>query len=84
MGMADPAADAMINRMLTVEDQDDFRAAVRALDRVLTAARYVIPIWRYDVGRIAHVKEMKFPERQSIYGDGPDFMPGMWWYDAGE
>ena len=83
MGVASPAVDAMIDAMLASETPEDFTAATRALDRVLTAGRYVIPIWSFDVGRIAHIRELKFPETVPIYGDGPQYMPEVWWYDAG-
>lgn len=83
MGVASPAVDAMIDAMLVSETREDFTAATRALDRVLTAGRYVIPIWSFDVGRIAHIRELKFPETVPIYGDGPQYMPEVWWYDAG-
>lgn len=81
MGVASPAVDAMINAMLDSETREDFVAATRALDRVLTAGRYVIPIWSFDVGRIAHVSALKFPETVPIYGDGPQYMPEVWWYE---
>lgn len=80
MGIDDPAVDAMIDAMLTSESREDFVAATRALDRVLTAGRYVIPIWSFDVGRIAHIKELKHPDTFPIYGDGPSYMPEIWWY----
>ncbi|WP_224823700.1 extracellular solute-binding protein [Cognatishimia sp. MH4019] len=81
MGVSNPAIEAMINEMLNASDQDDFRAAVRALDRVLTSGRYVIPIWHNPVSRLAHVKELKFPERLPMYGDWPGFQPDVWWYE---
>lgn len=80
MGMASPAADAMIDAMLTAETREEFTAAVRALDRVLTTGRYVIPIWQYDVGRIAHIRQLRYPDRLPIYGDRLGFMPDVWWY----
>ncbi len=80
MGVQDPAVDAMIETMLTAPDQETFIAATRALDRLLTAGRYVIPFWAYTSGRIAHVKEMKAPEVIPIYGDGPAYMPHVWWW----
>ncbi|MGR3759355.1 extracellular solute-binding protein [Roseobacteraceae bacterium NS-SX3] len=82
MGIDSPAAEAMIDAMLTAEGTGDFTAAVRALDRVLTAGRYVIPIWQFDKGRIAHVKQLRYPERLPIYGDRTEFMPDVWWYQA--
>lgn len=82
MGMRAPAADAMIDAMLTARSRDDFVAATRALDRVLTAGRYVIPIHQYAVGRIAHIRELQYPEDNlPIYGDGIGFLPEVWWYE---
>ncbi len=80
MGVSSPAVDGMIDSMLASESREDFVAATRALDRVLTAGRYVIPIWSFDVGRIAHVSALKYPETLPIYGDGPQYMPEVWWY----
>ncbi|PSL17174.1 extracellular solute-binding protein [Shimia abyssi] len=81
MGVKSPVIDSLITSMLTSESQDDFIAATRALDRVLTSGRHVIPIWNYAVGRIAHRKEMHFPDTLPIYGDGADWMPALWWWE---
>ena len=80
MGMNSPAAEAMIATMVAARDQDDFIAAVQALDRILTTGRYVIPIWYSDVARLAHRQELKYPERLPLYGDWPGFQPEVWWY----
>jgi peptide/nickel transport system substrate-binding protein len=32
------------------------------------------------VGRIAHKKELRFPETLPIYGDRTEFMPHVWWH----
>ena len=80
MGMKSPAAEAMIRAMLTARDRTEFVAATRALDRVLTAGRYVIPIHQYSVGRIAHKSQLTYPsDRLPIYGDGIGFLPEVWW-----
>lgn len=81
MGVSTPAVDGMIDGMLSARGEADFAAAVRALDRVLMAGRYVIPFWQFTTGQIAHIKEMKHPQVLPIYGDGPNFMPEVWWYD---
>ena len=81
MGMKSPAAEAMIAALLTSESQEDFLAATRALDRILTAGRYVIPIWYNPVSRIAHAKELKYPEKLPMYGDWIGFQPDVWWYE---
>ena len=81
MGAKDPAIDAMIEAMLTARTAEDSLAATRALDRLLIAGRYVVPFWQFTTGRIAHVKEMSYPDVIPIYGDGPDWMPQFWWYE---
>ena len=80
MGVKSPAVDAMIGRLLTSESQDDFVAAVKALDRTLTAGRYVIPIYQWNISRIAHSKNLHFPETMPIFGDWPGWQPDVWWY----
>lgn len=81
MGMKSPAAEAMIERLLTSESQDAFVAATKALDRVLTSGRYVVPVWHVPVARIAHVKELRYPKQLPMYGDWIGFQPDVWWYE---
>lgn len=81
MGMNVPAAEEMIRTLINAGDQEEFIAATQALDRVLTAGRYVIPFWYSDHSRLAHVKELKYPEKLPIYGDWPGFQPEVWWYE---
>lgn len=84
MGVESQAIDSMVDAMVESRSSEDFTAAVRALDRLLTAGRYVIPIHTFDKGRIAHVKELKYAEdRVPLYGDSVYFLPEIWWYDEG-
>ncbi|AUH62949.1 extracellular solute-binding protein [Paracoccus zhejiangensis] len=82
MGMNSPAAEAMITEMLNAAGPEDFTAAVRALDRVLTAGRYVIPVSYSPISRLAHSSSLHYPEKTPIYGDWPGFMPDVWWQEA--
>ena len=82
MGAQSAAVDAMIDAMLTAEDREDFIAATRALDRILTAGRYVIPIHGFAEGRVAHVKQLHYPsDTLPLYGDGIHFLPEVWWWE---
>lgn len=81
MGVQSDAIDAMINRLLTSNSQDDFVAAVKALDRILTAGRYVIPIYQWNISRVAHAKELRYPDTLPIFGDWPGWQPDVWWYE---
>ena len=80
MGMASPAAEAMIVKMVTSTGREDFVTATQALDRVLTSGRYVIPFWYSDVSRLAHNKALHYPDHLPIYGDWLGFLPDVWWY----
>jgi len=81
MGMDSPAAEAMIDALLTAPSQQDYRAAAKALDRILTSGRYVIPIWFADYSRLAHARQLRFPERLPMYGDWIGFQPDVWWWE---
>ncbi len=81
MGMGSPAADAMINQILTSASQEDFIAATRALDRILISGRYVIPVWYNNVSRLAHLRELHYPQTLPVYGDWLGFLPEVWWWE---
>ena len=82
MGVKSPAIDAMIAAMLAARDQEDFTTAAQALDRLLTAGRYVVPFWFADRNLIVHAKELKQPETVQLYGDwGNSYLPAQWWYE---
>ncbi|MEL6598821.1 MAG: extracellular solute-binding protein [Pseudomonadota bacterium] len=79
MGRGGEAADAMIDAILSSTTRDEFVTAVKALDRVLTTGRYVIPFWHNPTSLVAHKSELSFPETLPIYGDWIGFMPDVWW-----
>jgi len=81
MGVKSEAVDAMIDRLLTSQSQDDFRAATRALDRLLTSGRYAIPIYQWNISRIAHDKRLHYPDTMPIFGDWPGWQPDVWWWE---
>jgi len=81
MGLASPAAEAMIDAILSADSQDGFVSATRALDRVLTTGRYVIPLWHSPISRLAHKSELHYPDRLPIYGDWIGFLPDVWWVE---
>ncbi|MFB9223525.1 extracellular solute-binding protein [Paracoccus cavernae] len=84
MGMDSPAAEAMITEMLTTDSPENYRAAVRALDRILTAGRYVVPVSYSRISRLAHLSDLHYPERIPLYGDWPGFLPELWWQEEKE
>ncbi len=84
MGMDSPAAEAAMNAMLSADSPENYRAAVRALDRILTAGRYVVPVSYSGISRLAHRADLHYPDRIPLYGDWPGFLPELWWQEEKE
>lgn len=80
-GIASPAVDALITAMLQTADPAEYRATVQALDRVLTAGRYVVPIWYADRARLAHDARLTYPTNLPIYGLFLGFYPEAFWIE---
>lgn len=82
MGVKSPAIDATIAAMLAARTAEDAATAAQALDRLLTAGRYVVPFWFADRNLIVHDKALKQPETVQLYGDwGNSYLPALWWYE---
>ena len=75
MGVKSAAVDAMIGALLKAQDQVDFVAAVRALDRVLLSGFYVIPLFYPPAQWIARWTTVGRPTTTSLYG----YLPETWW-----
>ncbi|WP_245875327.1 extracellular solute-binding protein [Tabrizicola aquatica] len=82
MGVKSPAIDAVIAAMLAARSQEDAATAAQALDRLLTAGRYVVPFWFADRNLIVHKAELKHPDRVQLYGDwATSYLPALWWFE---
>jgi len=75
MGLKSPAADAMIAALLKAETREDVVAAVRALDRVLMSATFVVPLFYAPEQWLARRTTIERPERTSLHG----IIPETWW-----
>lgn len=80
-GITSPAVDAMIAGLLQTKDPADYAANVQALDRVLTAGRYVVPLWYSDKALLAHDAQVHYPETLPLYGLYPGFYPETFWME---
>ncbi|HRK17844.1 MAG TPA: extracellular solute-binding protein [Hyphomicrobiaceae bacterium] len=82
-GVRSPAADAMIDAMVSATTAEDFTAAVRAFDRILLSGHYVIPLFHPQRRWVAHWTRIAGP-----IGDGrPATNAGLeldsWWANPG-
>lgn len=80
-GIASPAVDAMIAALLQTAEPEEYRAAVQALDRTLTAGRYIVPLWYSDKARLAHDARITYPATLPLYGIYPGFYPEAFWME---
>jgi microcin C transport system substrate-binding protein len=78
-GIADPAVDALIDKVIDANSRHDLVIACRALDRVLRAGHYWIPHWYKASHWIAYWDVFARPAKDKPrYARG---IPETWWYD---
>ncbi|WP_425502202.1 extracellular solute-binding protein [Peteryoungia desertarenae] len=75
-GIADPAVDELIRKIVFAPDRDEQIAATRALDRVLLANHYVVPLFYSGEERIAYWDKFDRPAELPTYSIG---FPDIWW-----
>ena len=78
-GIADPAIDALIDRIIAAPTRPSLTVACRALDRLIRVGRYWIPHWYKPSHWIAYWDVFGRPPAQPRYFRG---IPETWWYDA--
>jgi len=77
-GVSDPAVDSLVEIIAAAQSRPELNAACRALDRVLRAGRYWVPMWYRDTYWVAYWDAFSRAERQPKLGVGA---PGTWWWD---
>nr|WP_204262768.1 extracellular solute-binding protein [Methylobacterium sp. BTF04] len=78
-GIANPAVDTLIAKVVDATSRIEMVHAARALDRVLRAGRYWVPMWYKADHRLALWDVYGRPAQGPAYDLG---VPGVWWYDA--
>ncbi|MDP4001950.1 extracellular solute-binding protein [Methylobacterium sp. NEAU K] len=77
--IADPAVDALLTAIADAKSRADLTTACRALDRVLRAGRYWVPMWYANTHRLALWDVYGRPAHPPKYDLGA---PATWWLDA--
>ncbi|GJE57648.1 extracellular solute-binding protein [Methylobacterium thuringiense] len=78
-GIGEPAIDALLDRIAGAASRAELTIACRALDRVLRAGRYWIPMWYSPNYKLAVWDVFGHPDTPPKYALGT---PGLWWFDA--
>ncbi|MCM2474747.1 ABC transporter substrate-binding protein [Rhizobium sp. CG5] len=67
-GVADPDIDRMIDALVNARSDEDFRASVRALDRLLVDGHYVVPLYHIGEQWVARWARIGRPDKTPLYG----------------
>ncbi|WP_247886961.1 extracellular solute-binding protein [Azospirillum sp. SYSU D00513] len=76
-GIRSEAVDALIERIVRANTEEDLGTAVAALDRVLLWGHYVVPHWHSGTYRVAYWNRLKRPDPLPPYSLDFD----AWWID---
>ena len=78
-GFANPAIDALVERVIASESREELTLNTRVLDRAMRSLKWSIPQWFKDVHTIAYWDVFSRPDATP-----PPFALGafsIWWYD---
>jgi microcin C transport system substrate-binding protein len=85
-GIANPAVDALLEKILAADTRTELTTACRAFDRVFRAGRYWVPHWYRANHPVAYWDVFDHPESLPRYQiDNYSSSVGeriLWWYDA--
>lgn len=74
-GVKNPAVDALIEKIVQSQTNEDLITSVRALDRVLLATHFVIPHWHVSEHRYLYQSHIGVPKTIPMKGANPL----LWW-----
>jgi microcin C transport system substrate-binding protein len=85
-GIANPAIDAMIERIIGANNRADLTVACRAFDRVFRAGRYWVPQWYRTNHPLAYWDVFDRPKTLPRYQFDASSVGEriLWWYDPGK
>jgi microcin C transport system substrate-binding protein len=77
-GIANPAIDALVEKVIGADNRADLTVACRAFDRVFRAGRYWVPQWYRTSHPIAYWDLFGHPAKLPRYAQGVG-APDIWW-----
>jgi microcin C transport system substrate-binding protein len=81
-GIADPAVDGLVDKVIEAKTRPEMVIACRALDRVVRAGMYWIPQWYNPSHRLAYWDVFDHAKTHPRYPRGlPAVWTTTWWYD---
>lgn len=82
-GVADPAIDAVIEKIIAANTRQELTVATRVLDRLLRAGRYWVSAWYSAEHKLAWWDKFGMPGPiPPLSGSAEGSAAGTWWFDA--
>jgi len=78
-GIAEPAIDILLGKVVQSDDWDEFVIASRALDRALRAKHFWVPLWNKPEHWFAYWDMFSRPDKAALYDPG---VLDTWWFDS--
>lgn len=79
-GVKNPAVDAMIERIVSANTQQELLPACHALERVIAHGHYLIPQWYSSTHRMAYnAWNLAVPSVLPPYAPGEEWVMQTWW-----
>ncbi len=76
-GIADPAVDALIEKVISADSREKLVLTVKALDRVLRDRHIWVPQWYSGTHKVAYWDIFGMPDEKPPYSRGDAY----WWFD---
>ncbi len=77
-GIKEPAVDALVDKIIYAQTQEELTAACKALDRILWYGFYMVPNWYMDGHRLAYRNIFQQPQTLPLYYDYMQFLMSWW------
>jgi peptide/nickel transport system substrate-binding protein/microcin C transport system substrate-binding protein len=79
IGLKSPVVDALIQKLMDAETEEEQISVGRALDRVLMHGEYVLPFRHIAFHHVIHHRRLARPERLPDYYGPYEWIQSVWW-----
>lgn len=77
-GYCSPAVDALGKIVENADNYGEMAAAVRAIDRIMRAERYIVPVWYLGANWFAYYDMYEYPDTLPEFDVGSSYLD-YWW-----
>ncbi len=79
-GIAIPALDQLIGKLLQSKNRDELTLYAKVIDRILRAGYFMVPHYSINTHRVAYSKRMGLPDKLPLYYGADAWMLKTWFF----